>query len=481
MLLVNLFKDESILINGVQDGRVITKVDSFGFNDVKSLKSAVGVSTFEADILLDSGTKLTNLISGNLRLSNTSGNAGIITSSGNNFSGIITANNIVSYSVPGETVPRFNRITGVSTDGSQINVAGITSVTGVCNGGVLDGLIPGSLDVNDLLLRKTSFDLDQNSLLTPVRHNNIESLDVTTTTVQLRKQYSDITVASNSFTSPNAGADLFFQPFDEERYFISYNEGSIEPLKESQVQIAADKKTVTFVGLSSVSGKANLFATVLKSKVKNKLKKLNEANVINITRSSLAASGIGTNSLNDGLTFNRVFGTRVQDRKISLNVPDAAQLLGVFESNDSGNADLPSITLTAYNGPSGNNSDLIVGEKITGLDSNAVALVVEKPNVTTLGVVLLNQNEFTIGETVKAERTGVTALLTASTSGDRNITNQYLLNTNHKPTYSDFSFVSRKKEFEAPTNRLKIVFKNFFVTSDDTGDFFNASSYPYRF
>ena len=38
--------------------------------------------------------------------------------------------------------------------------------------------------------------------------------------------------------------------------------------------------------------------------------------------------------------------------------------------------------------------------------------------------------------------------------------------------------MERKKQFEAPTNRLKIVFKNFFITSDDTGDFFNASSYP---
>ena len=471
-------KDESILINGVQDGRVITKVDSFGFNDVKSIKSAVGVSTFEADVLLDMGSKLTNLISGNLRLSNTSGNTGIITSSGQNFVGLITANNIVSYSVPGETVPRFNRITGVSTDGTQINVAGIASVAGVCNGGVLDGLIPGSLDVNDLFLRRTSFDLSQNSLLTPVRHNNIESLDVTTTTVQLRKQFSDITVANNSFTSPTAGADLFFQPFDEERYFISYNDGSIEPLKESQVTIAADKKTVSFVGLSSVSGKANLFATVLKSKVKNKLKKVNSANVINITRSSLSASGIGTNTLNDGLTFNRVFGTRVQDRKISLNVPDAVQLLAVFESNDASDADLPSLTLTAYSGPSGNNSDLIVGEKITGLDSNAVAVVVEKPSTTTIGVVLLNQNEFNIGETIKTEKSGITALLTSLTSGDRNITNQYLLNTNYKPTYCDISFIRRKKAFEAPTNRLKVVFKNFFVTSDDTGDFFNASSYP---
>jgi len=471
-------KDESILINGVQNGRIITKVDQFGFNDVKSIKSAVGVSTFEADILLDDGTKLTSLVSGNFRLSNTAGNTGIITSSGSNFAGIITSNNIVSYSVPGETVPRFNRITGVSTDGTEINVAGITSVAGVCNGGVLDGLIPGSLDVNDLLLRKSSFQVSANSLLTPVSRKNIASLDVTTTNLQFRKQFSDITVANNQFTSPNAGADLFFQPFDEERYFISYDDGSIEPLKDSQVTVSDDKKTVTFVGLSKTSGKANLFATVLKSKVKNKLKKVNEANVVNVRRSTLSASGIGTNTLNDGLTNSRIFGTRVQDRKISLNVPDAASLLGVFESNDAGDADLPSVSLTAYSGPSGNNSDLIVGEQLIGLDSNAVGLVVEKPTVTTVGVVLLNQNNFSSGEKIKASKSGVTALVTTTTVGDRDITDQYQLNPNQKPTYYDFSFIERKKAFEAPTNRIKIVFKNFFVTTDDTGDFYNASSYP---
>ena len=471
-------KDESIIVNGVQNGRVIIKVDNFGFNDVKSLKSAVGVSTFEADVVLDDAIKLTNIISGNFRLSNTSGNTGIITASGKNFAGIITSNNIVSYTVPGETLPRFNRITGVSTDGDEINVSGITSVAGVCNGGVLDGLLPGSLDVNDLVLRNTSFQVGANSLLTPVSRKNIASLDVTTTNLQFRKQYSDITVANSAFTSPNAGTDLFFQPFDEERYFISYNDGSIEPLKSSQVTIAADKKTVSFVGLSSVSGKANLFATVLKSKVKNKLKKLNDANVINITRSTLTSSGIGTNTLNDGLTNSGVFGTRVQDRKISLNVPDVVQLLAVFESNDSGDADLPALTLTAYSGPSGNNSDLIVGEQIIGLDSNAVGLVVEKPNVNTLGIVLQNQNVFSIGERVKASKTNITALVTATTSGDRNITDEFKLSPNQKSTYYDYSFIERKKEFEPPTNRLKIIFKNFFVTTDDTGDFFNASSYP---
>ena len=471
-------KDESILLNGVQDGRVITKVDNFTFNDVKSLQSAVGVSTFSADVVLDNSVKLGSLTAGNFRLSNTSGNAGIITASAQNFAGIITSNNIVSYTVPGETVPRFNRITGVSTNGTEINVVGVTSVAGVCNGGVSDGLIPGSIDVNDLVIRSPFFTVGDNTLTTPVSRQNVESLDVTNTTIQLRKQFSDITVANNQFTSPDAGANLFFQPFDEERYFISYNDGSVEPLKESQVEIAADKKTVTFVGLSSVSGKANLFATVLKSKVKTKQKKLNESNTIVINRSNSSASGIGTNTLNDGLTQSDVFGTRVQDRKISLNVPDVVELLAVIESNDNGDPDLPTVALTAYDGPSGNNSDLIVGEKITGLASNAVGLVVEKPNVTTLGIVLLNQNSFNVGEKIKTEKSGITALVNATTDGDRNITNQYSLNTNIKPTFYDFSFIQRKKNFEAPTNRLKVVFKNFFVTSDDVGDFFTASSYP---
>ena len=94
---------------------------------------------------------------------------------------------------------------------------------------------------------------------------------------------------------------------------------------------------------------------------------------------------IGTNTLNDGLTFSRVFGTRVQDRRISLNVPDVVDIIGVFESDDATDPDLPSLTLGAYSGPSGNNADLIVGEKLTGVDS-IVAVVVEKPNTVAVGV-----------------------------------------------------------------------------------------------
>ena len=53
-------KDEAILINGVSNGRVITKVTDFNINDVKSLRSAVGVSTFEADMVLNRVSRVRN-------------------------------------------------------------------------------------------------------------------------------------------------------------------------------------------------------------------------------------------------------------------------------------------------------------------------------------------------------------------------------------------------------------------------------------
>ena len=68
------------------------------------------------------------------------------------------------------------------------------------------------------------------------------------------------------FTTPTAGKDLFFQPFDEERYFLSYDDGSIESLTSDNLIISDDKKTVTFVGISTTVTKANLFSNCFKIK-----------------------------------------------------------------------------------------------------------------------------------------------------------------------------------------------------------------------
>ena len=56
---------EGFTINGVNAKRILTKVDTHGFDDVASVESAVGVSTFSADVVLDDATKLTSMLSGN--------------------------------------------------------------------------------------------------------------------------------------------------------------------------------------------------------------------------------------------------------------------------------------------------------------------------------------------------------------------------------------------------------------------------------
>ena len=96
-------------------------------------------------------------------------------------------------------------------------------------------------------------------------------------------------------------------------------------------------------------------ATLNKNRVREKLKKLNNVSSILITRSSDASSGIGTTTLNDGLTYSNVYGTRVQDKEISLNKPDVLRVLGVFESDDQNDPNLPTVTLTSISGPESNN------------------------------------------------------------------------------------------------------------------------------
>ena len=45
--------DEAIIINGVQDGRIITSVTEFDLSDVKSVRSTAASRTFAAEVVLE--------------------------------------------------------------------------------------------------------------------------------------------------------------------------------------------------------------------------------------------------------------------------------------------------------------------------------------------------------------------------------------------------------------------------------------------
>ena len=75
---------------------------------------------------------------------------------------------------------------------------------------------------------------------------------------------------------------------------------------------------------------------------------------------------------------NYPYGTRVQDEKLSLNVPDFVEIHGIFESVDTGAPSAPKMTLDSLTSASTTTAELIIGELIIGQLTNAVAIVAEK-------------------------------------------------------------------------------------------------------
>ena len=121
-----------------------------------------------------------------------------------------------------------------------------------------------------------------------------------------------------------------YAPFDEERYTVIYTSGAIETLTSDQVVLTGGGKGVTISGLTaSQSNNVVVHSTQQKSKVKSKVKTLQRSASLLVTGSTRANSGVST-AITDGLTSSAVFGKRVQDREISLDVPDVVTV-AVFE------------------------------------------------------------------------------------------------------------------------------------------------------
>ena len=108
-------------------------------------------------------------------------------------------------------------------------------------------------------------------------------------------------------------------------------------------------------------------------------------------------TAVGINTSLTGMTKATGYGLRVEDRDISLNCPDVVNIVGVFESIDTSNPTLDKITL-----PSGLslNTNAILGEKIVGATSDAVAQVAGLVSSTEVEIVYLTENKFVQGEVV---------------------------------------------------------------------------------
>ncbi len=481
----NFINGEKLIFDNSAETRVSIGWTNYGLGDVRSVYSLVNHdnagagSTFSADVLPSDSIKIgVGSITGT---TTAAGTIATFTSPDVTFPGIVTSGNYVRYTRPGKTDPAFAKVDQVNL--TNLVLSGVTTVSGICEG----GLDKNALSINDLTLLTTETEKTENNerIFAPLPKKNVSSVDLEGSSVIIRREF-DVTISNNSSNtiSVEAGSNQVFLPFDEERYVLTRGDGSTEKLSSDKFDFTNGSTSLQINGLGDddTGGEARLIATLRKSKVTSKSKKRGIINTLIVNKSNNSGSGTNAGTLsttrNDGLTYgNYPYGTRVQDEKISLNVPDVVKIHGIFESNDTSDATLPNLVLGSLDGPTGKTDDLIVGEEFVGATSGARGMYAVQDNSSQISFIYLNKNTFQSGEIVNFLESGVNGVASTLDQGDTNITDNYTFYNGQKLTYYDYSYLFRKQGVKAPTRSVKIIYAKGYYESSDTGDITTANSY----
>ena len=389
---------------------------------------------------------------------------------------MVKIGDIISYVIAGQTLPFFNRVSEVAK--SSVTLFATTSVAGVANGAVTAGQ-PSSPKIVVPELRQGDFP----GYLLPISNQYISSVNLLKSDYFVRKQItkSGIPVGSFTFNISDLGDnDLTFEPYTEVDYSLVFQNGQRETIRLAQTSFNAAKTTFTVTGLTQ-SGTATLTALCKRNKLTSKDKTINRCNSIIVNRSKFSGAGTGSlvgvgtlTSFLDGLAFNEVYGTRVQDEEISLNLPDIHRVLAVFESNDSTNPQLPQITVSSQTDTFTNN--VVVGEQFVGATSGAVGRVVTVPGGQQVNFVYENDKVFQIGENITLKDSGIVSQISAIIIGDRNLLSSYEVDNGQRLEFVDYGRIIRRKDVSAPERRLQIIFDNY-VNDESSGTIETVNSY----
>ena len=396
-----------------------------------------------------------------------------------NFPGIATVGNLVRYSNPGLSFPSLARITQVNTNSLQI--VGVQTVTAF-----IDGAVPAAdLSVTDLEIIESRVQgssiqsgnqSDNASLFSALPKKFIQNVDLTDSSLVIRRQF-DVTISNLATGAINADPGEVFLPFDEERYSLINDAGELEVLSSDRFTFDSGNISIAISGLSN-NGPAKLQATLRKSTITPKVKTKNVVNTTIISKSVDPGSGIGNTSLNDGLEYGSFpYGTRVQDKQICLNVPDAIMVYGIFEGSGSNDPVAPSMTLGSMDGPTNTTNDLIIGEEIIGSISGARAIYVTRSTDTNIEFIYKNRTPFEPGEVINYQESGVSAVATNISQGSKNITKSFDFKTGQRKSIYDFSRIERRSGVTIPSNKLKVYFMSASYNTADTGDITVCNSY----
>ena len=473
----------------ITKNRVITDITSYGISDVKSVYSntgiaagtngnnIVGVNTFSANVIQTSA-----LLVGVASITAFSGGISTVSSSSPLFPGKLRVNNLLEYSdLNVSQDPILARVVGVTT--TEVTVTGVTTVTGVVNG----GLPAANFTASDLKVVNTQLDSSSNTTFyTELPNENIAVVDLTDAELTIRKPFTvDIVnnqLSSASLLTVTLPEGEIYLSYSDERYSLIRSDGTTEPLTANNFSFSADLRELQIRGLGADNTGAQLITTVRKSNVKAKRKIKDRVKSLVVDKSISPASGIGSTTLNDGLTYgNYPFGTRVQDSIISLNVPDIIEIHAIYETSDvtltNTSFGAPEMTLTQLNGPTASTGDLVLGELIVGQTSGAVAVFAETKDSTTIRYLPKNNFKFVEGETVVFQESSISGGVSSLNTTSFNISSNYTFGSGQRGTIYNHGFITRKTDSDSPRNKIKIYYKAASFDASDDGDIVTVESY----
>ncbi len=464
-------QNESFKINGISNGRIITSSRDYNLSDVHQFvtqNSTSGLGTFTADPVLSNSIALSEQ-GAQFTISPASVGVSTITTSNATFYVGIKTGDIISYTKQSASLPTYNKVVSINSNNRTISIQATPSVS-LINDGTLPVTTITTTDLKKVTLSIS--DTSSTYLYEKLNHKDISRLDLTGSQIFIRKSYL-ITIAANSYSGTlETNPGLTLSPFDEEDYNLTYiNTGVVESLTDQKLIISG--RTISLSNLSQ-NGAAILTVTYIKSNIAVKNKFFNRCSSLIVSRSNSTSSGIGLTTLNDGLIYSNVYGVRVQDKEICLNVPDVTSIVGIYESSDIGNPSLPKILFTSLNS---NINNLIRGELIIGQNSGAVAVFVESDGINSVEVSYLNENRFSQNEVVIFQETNILGIVNSISFGDKNIKNNFILDDGQRSEYYDYSRLIRKTEFSSPTKKIKIIYNHFTIDSSSEGDFVGVDSY----
>tara|TARA_R100000030_G_scaffold41449_2_gene31099 strand:+ start:13475 stop:20908 length:7434 start_codon:yes stop_codon:yes gene_type:complete len=466
-----IINEEITLQTGIQDITVYTTEDIKAvFQDADALNSNIQQNFLANTVLHEVG--LPNFAKTDLM--NISGSTTTRTAKvgGRFFNGVtgIKKGRTIKYQ-NGNADPIYADITAISADGTNISLTTpAQAVTGVFRNVHTNGNYTFSMMVPRII------NFGSTGLYSPLPVANIASVDLSGAQLTITKQITGKSVSGNSMEITVADAidtsagitSVFYESFDAERYSIHYSDGTTEKLTSGMATLGSGGASVTFDGLSkSTDSNVTVIATLSKRTVTDKSKDFIRSQQLEVTRTQK------TKTLNN-LTNSKYFGTRIEDKEISLNVPDVVDVRAIYESTDGNTPILDKLTFATGLSLDQN---VIIGEKITGKDGRAIGQVVSA-TATEVFYVPRNTNNFIVGENVKFGDSALDIVIQQATKGSYvDITANYKLDDGHRHEFCDYSRIIKRPGAPTPDKKLLIIFDKYEVASGNSGDVFTCNSY----